>query len=41
MKAAPSPADALAKIEKLARGMTGDNWQTVRAAIIEAASAKE
>ena len=41
LKAAPSPADALAKIEKLARGMTGDNWQTVRAAIIEAASAKE
>jgi integrase len=39
LKAAP-PADALAKIEKLARGMTGDNWQTVRAAIIEAASAK-
>jgi len=40
MKAAPSPADALAKIEKLARGMTGDNWQSVRDAIMESASAK-
>ena len=36
----PSEAEKLEKVRELAEGLTGDNWQTVRAAIMEAASAK-
>lgn len=36
----PSEADRLAKVRELAEGLTADNWQTVRAAILEAASVK-
>ena len=35
---APAPADALATIRRLAKGMTSDNWKTRRESILQAAA---